>query len=131
MTIHTSQFILSVPEHRNYLDLVLAIWPYLRWRHAGFGALQAYIREGDQRELRVHLWHPSLVKPGIKESGLCHDHRFFLRSNVLVGSILQTEFEVWEDIEGDWETYAVTHARKAEELTGKFHMPPASACKAL
>src|SRR4051812_39653073 len=88
--MHTSVFSVHPWERRNYSDMLIALWPSLKWRHAGFGALQAYIREGDERELRVHIWHQSLIKDGIEESGLCHDHRFDMRSSVLVGRIIQT-----------------------------------------
>src|SRR5690348_2835579 len=111
MATHTAQFILSDEERQNYTDLIVGLWPHLSWRHAGFGALQAYIREGGERELRVHLWHPSLIKPGIEESGLCHDHRFYMRSSVLAGAILQTEFRLEPDSKGYWQTSRVLHAR--------------------
>ena len=125
MTTHTAQFILSAEERRNYSDLIIGLWPHLSWRHAGFGALQAYIREGDdERELRVHLWHPSLIKPGIEDSGLCHDHRFDMRSSVLTGAILQTEFRLDPDPDGYWQTNHVLHAREAMARGGSFHHDP-------
>lgn len=123
-TKHTSVFILDPSERRNYSDLIIAAWPNLKWRHAGFGALQAYVREGDTRELRVHIWHPSLIKPGIEESGLCHDHRFRMRSSVLAGEIIQTEFHLEPDSKGDWETLRVLHAREAMARGGSFHHDP-------
>lgn len=61
-TLHTACFAMPEEERRNYADLIIGLWPHLSWRHAGFGALQAYIREGGERELRVHLWHPSLAR---------------------------------------------------------------------
>ena len=124
MTTRTRQFIVSNTERRNYSDLLIALWPQLVWRHAGFGALQAYIREGGERELRVHLWHPSLVKPGIEESGLCHDHRFDMRSSVLVGGIIQIEFRLEPDPKGYWQTNRVLHAREAMARGGSFHHDP-------
>jgi hypothetical protein len=123
--MHTIVFGLLSAEVRNYKDLLIALWPSLNWRHAGFGAVQAYVREGEERELRVHLWHPALVKAGIEESGLCHDHRFNMRSSVLVGTIIQTDFLVERDDErGPWETYEVVHARAAMEKGGSFHAAP-------
>lgn len=121
---YTCVFPLNISERKNYTDMLVAIWPSLKWRHAGFGALQAYIREGDARELRVHIWHPSLIKPGIEESGLCHDHRFRMRSSVLAGEIIQTEFHLEPDSNGDWETLRVLHAREAMERGGPFHHDP-------
>lgn len=121
---HTEIFSMKVAERLNYADMLIALWPHLVWRHAGFGALQAYIREGGERELRVHIWHPSLIKPGIKESGLCHDHRFDMRSSVLVGKILQTDFELVSAPDGEWETHKVLHAREAMARGGSFHHDP-------
>lgn len=121
---HTTVFAISPAERQNYCDMVVALWPQLKWRHAGFGALQAYIREGCARELRVHVWHPSLIKAGIVESGLCHDHRFGMRSSVLAGKILQTEFRLEPDGEGDWQTLHVLHAREAMARGGSIHHDP-------
>lgn len=122
--MHTKTFHVDPWERRNYSDMLIVLWPALKWRHAGFGALQAYIREGDGRELRVHIWHPSLVKDGIEESGLCHDHRFDMRSTVLVGTITQTEFLLDPCVDGDWETLHVLHAREAMARGGSFHHDP-------
>jgi len=120
----TEAYLLTSQERLNYVDMLLALWPSLRWRHAGFGALQAYIAEGEGRELRAHLWHPSLVKTGIVESSLCHDHRFDMRSSVLVGCIRQTEFRLRPAPDGQWETWRVLHARAAAALGGSFHHEP-------
>jgi hypothetical protein len=120
----TKTFSIHPCERQNYADLLVAIWPGLKWRHAGFGALQAYIREGSERELRVHIWHPSLIKPGIEESGLCHDHRFDMRSSVLAGKVIQTEFDLEPSENGDWETLRVLHAREAMARGGSFHHDP-------
>jgi hypothetical protein len=121
---HTKIFYVAPFDRQNYADMLIALWPHLKWRHAGFGALQAYIREGSERELRVHIWHPSLVKAGIEESGLCHDHRFAMRSSVLAGKIIQTEFQLEPDRDGDWETLRVLHAREAMARGGSFHHDP-------
>jgi hypothetical protein len=122
--MHTKTFFIDPFERQNYADLLVALWPGLKWRHAGFGALQAYIREGGERELRVHIWHPSLIKPGIEESGLCHDHRFAMRSSVLAGRVIQTEFDLKPSENGDWETLRVLHAREAMARGGSFHHDP-------
>lgn len=124
ITRHTATFEVASSERQNYCDMLIALWPQLKWRHAGFGALQSYVREGDSRELRVHIWHSSLIKPGIEESGLCHDHRFDMRSSVLAGKIIQTEFGLARDDGGDWETLRVLHAREAMARGGSFHHDP-------
>lgn len=109
---------------------LIRIWPSLRWRHAGFGAIQSYIAEGMESELRVHIWHHSLIKPGIEESGLCHDHRFDMCSMVLAGCIHQTEFEIDERPGGGlvprglYQTWEVTHARAAMGKVGSHHIDP-------
>jgi hypothetical protein len=122
--MNTTQFVVPTPTRRNYADILIALWPHLSWRHAGFGALQAYIHEDDDHELRVHLWHAALIKSGISESGLCHDHRFNMCSSVLVGNIIQTEFRLEPDVDGGWETYTVLHAREAMNRGGSYHQDP-------
>jgi hypothetical protein len=76
-------------------DLVLALLPHLTWRHHGIGALQAYVREGSGVETRIHIWHPDLVRAGIRDHGDAHDHRFNLVSAVLVGELTETLY--WPD----------------------------------
>ncbi len=123
----TRIFLLGEDEHADYIDLLVAQWRHLDWRHAGFGALQAYIAEettDHPDELRVHVWHPSLVRPGIAESGLCHDHRFDMRSVVLAGRVCQVEVDAVRDAGGDWQTSRVVHAREAMARSGSFHMAP-------
>ncbi len=96
----------------------------LDWRHAGLGVLQAYLYEGEENEMRVHIWHPELKKEGMHDHGDIHDHRFNLRSYVLCGAIVQSELEmcpVPPGYEGAWRCHWVTHARAALETTGSFH----------
>jgi hypothetical protein len=92
---------------------VAAAMPHLKWRYNGLGVLQAYLVEGELDELRVHVWHPSLEKPGIRFSGKIHDHRFDLRSTVLLGAIGHVEYRLTPSPSGAWETHAVVNARKA------------------
>jgi hypothetical protein len=108
--------------NRNALQAAVACsLDNLRWRHAGIGVLQAYLYEGTRNEMRVHVWHPDLKKPGMTDHGDIHDHRFHLRSFVLLGGIEQSEFEIVEKADGDWRCHTVTHAREAEKRTGTFH----------
>ena len=67
----------------------------LVWRHHGLGMLQAEFSE----ELRVHVWHPSLVVPGMAWPRCVHDHRFDLVSAVVVGTVLDVPCRVSE---GSW-----------------------------
>jgi hypothetical protein len=116
MTTETVSTFPDLIPCRVFADLrstVAAAMPYLRWRYNGLGVLQAYLEEGDSEELRVHVWHPSLEKPGIRDSGKIHDHRFDLRSTVLLGSIGHVEYRLTPHPNGDWETHDVVNARKA------------------
>lgn len=115
-------------ELRNLCGLVAAMLPQLKWRHNGLGLLQAYVHEGRHVEQRVHIWHKSLMRPGIEESGLLHDHRFDLTSTVLYGSLTQVEYELtlfdappFEAIHpGGWQLHTVVPARKALALSGTY-----------
>lgn len=74
--------------------LVAFLLPHLVWRHHGIGVLQAYVREHVEPEVRVHIWHPSLVREGIRDHGDAHDHRFDMESTVLVGMLSETLYLV-------------------------------------
>lgn len=122
----TSETISTFPDLipcRVFADLrttVAAAMPHLDWRHNGLGVLQAYLQEGETEELRVHVWHPSLERPGIRYSGKIHDHRFDLRSTVLLGSIGHIEYRLTPHPDGQWETHEVVNARKAMADGGTF-----------
>lgn len=92
---------------------ILAQWQHLVWRHHGIGALQAYVREHTNPEVRVHIWSPKLVRPGIIGHGNAHDHRFELTSYVLAGALRDTQYNAVADINGDWSVSTVEHARSA------------------
>lgn len=97
----------------------------LFWRHHGVGMYQAYLHEGDNdEEVRVHVWHPSLVLPTLNvTNGIMHDHRFGFDSYVLQGGIYN---EVWlgaPDPSGEWVHYACVNAREAHSRGGTFHEP--------
>jgi hypothetical protein len=47
-----------------------------------------------------------------------------MRSSVLAGKIIQTEFSLKPDQDGDWETLRVLHAREAMARGGSFHHDP-------
>lgn len=66
------------------LDMLrcLNVWDELEWRHHTTGLLQAYMPNDKTR--RVHIWN-RLLKT--RDVGELHNHRFLLRSRVLVGSI--------------------------------------------
>lgn len=93
--------------------LVAHAIPTLTWRHHGIGCLQAYLVENANPEIRVHVWDPRLVRPGIRESGDIHDHRFHLVSTVIEGEIREKVFETVADPEGDWYAFFVENARSA------------------
>lgn len=108
---------------RHLRWLVSKAIPTLQWRHSGLGVLQAYVREsGDEGEpeLRVHVWDVNLRRAGIERSGLLHDHRFDLQSDVLLGGIGQVEYELTPADEGPWVLHEVLHARAAVAVGGNF-----------
>lgn len=68
----------------------------LNWRRHTFGCLQAYLVEDDDPEVRIHIWHPALVKVDpLNDGGRIHDHRFELSSTVLAGSVGHEEVDAW------------------------------------
>jgi len=90
--------------------LVSRVLPTLQWRHHGIGALQAYVSE----TVRIHVWHDTLVLPGMRESGAIHDHRFDLESTVLVGALTNREYS--EDLShgiplGEFDMYEVLKSK--------------------
>jgi hypothetical protein len=89
--------------------LVAALLPELSWRRHGTGALQGYVHENPEHELRVHLWSPALVLPGIQESGVAHNHRFAMHSRVLHGAIQHAEWQL--ESGDDFVLYDFVHAR--------------------
>ncbi len=122
--MHTKLFTMTEQDRQDDARMLIDIWPTLKWRHAGFGALQAYLRENEKTEIRVHLWHDSLIKEGITHNGLCHNHRFDMKSFVINGKIIQTEFKLIPSQNGDWETLSILHAREAiAKGGGENHHP--------
>lgn len=119
---------MSASDHRVFCGLVLRALPHLEWRENGLGLLQAYLVEGVESELRVHIWHPWLRLPGIKTSGNIHDHRFNMVSRVLVGAVRHAwcsveRLEPPMPVVGGENIYRmceVTHARMAMTETGNF-----------
>jgi|GEM_PF-5941673 len=115
--------------------MALALFPSMQWRHHGIGVLQGYVIEDCEPEVRLHVWAPELVKPGMSESGDIHDHRFDLVSHVLCGQVAHEEIFPEESDDGKWAMLKLTHARAAkdtgyhgptEPLPGRFHARRAS-----
>src|ERR1700677_2575457 len=113
--------IVANPSLSSMRKMALALLPHLKWRHHGIGVLQAYISEETEPEVRMHIWSPELLKPGITASGDVHDHRFDMVSHVLIGAVGHESFYSEESDTGDWEMSALTHARMAKD-TG-YHGP--------
>jgi len=108
------------PDELAYLrGLVARLIPTLDWRHNGLGLMQAYVHEGVRRELRVHVWDRSLHRPGIERSGLLHDHRFDLRSTLLLGDLVNVEYHLTPDPDGPYALHSVVPARKAFAMSGQ------------
>jgi len=92
--------------------LIAQLIPHLKWRHHGIGALQAYVLEKGEPEMRIHIWHPRLVMPGKLSM---HDHRFDMTSDVLLGEIDHVEMILTPDESGTYQKWAIMNARRAEE----------------
>lgn len=101
-------------EHRAMCALVARLIPSLTWRHSGLGMLQGYVQEAEAAdEFRVHIWDADLRRAGIERSGLLHDHRFDMTSQVLVGGIGQVEYALRPADDGPWQLHEVVNARTA------------------
>lgn len=83
--------------------LVVESLDRLRWRHHGAGMIQGYVTPF----LRVHVWHPSLLLPGMLDAGVIHDHRFDLESTLLVGSMVNREYITSTDGGTEFDLYEV------------------------
>lgn len=60
------------------------------WCHVGQGRLRAYLID----DVCIHIRHPDLQEPDVLQNGLYHDHRFTLRSHVILGTIRHTDCSV-------------------------------------
>jgi hypothetical protein len=97
------------------------------WRYCPLGCYQKYVSEGDEREARLHLWHPDLVAENIEENGGMHDHRFSFRSTVLFGALTDSVmspvgFGVATGVAGetDYHSWEVKNYRTEEEEVKPF-----------
>lgn len=116
------QFKMSLRKHttREFLNE----WDALNWRHHKTGMLQAYLPNDGRR---IHIWHRDLLEDGMTERGAMHDHRFSFVSDILVGSLTNTDLRFEEDPSGSsrvWEvcgasTGIVANWRKRE--LGNLH----------
>lgn len=93
----------------------------LNWRHHGIGCLQGYISEDCEPEIRIHIWSPRLLKPGMDLSGDAHDHRFDMVSHVLAGHVAHQEMIAEKVPDGDHKMLILTNARAAKE--NNYHGP--------
>ncbi len=101
-------------EPKLLRETLATLLPALQWRRHGIGVLQAYVREAqnpNDDEYRVHIWHPALALPGIRESGNAHNHRFDFESLVRCGELQNTNWVLTENERGDHCLYDFVHAR--------------------
>jgi hypothetical protein len=98
--------------------------PTTSWRHHGIGVLQGYVCEAGAVERRIHIWDPSLILPGMADSGSIHDHRFDMTSFVLLGAIEHATYDLFDQENGQLEEYALVNARASMERVGSFHTEP-------
>lgn len=112
------QIVLGLHWHRG--DFVTHGGTDLVFRHHGLGMLQAELSES----LRIHIWHPKLVSPGMAWPRCVHDHRFDITSAVVVGSIIDVPCDVRLDghmtpPEPGWENvnvYEIEHAKNQDRM---------------
>lgn len=62
----------------------------LHWRHHALGMLQAELSES----VRIHVWHPSLVRFPMGSPRAIHDHRFDLLSYIAIGRLVDVHYYV-------------------------------------
>jgi hypothetical protein len=77
--------------------------------------LQSYIHEDNKpgnTELRVHVWHTSLVDPDVIRRSPAHDHRFDLTSHVLVGDLIHVEYRVLPSPKGAYRIFDIANVRR-------------------
>lgn len=88
----------------------------LKWRHHGLGMLQAELSE----ELRIHIWHPKLVSPGMAWPRCVHDHRFDIWSAVVLGEVIDVSCDVLRDhVAPGYQPvniYEIEHAKNQDRL---------------
>lgn len=91
----------------------------LIWRHHGLGMLQAELTE----ELRIHVWHPTLVDSKMATPRCIHDHRFDIWSAVVLGTVIDIPCTVSLDghryAEPSWDSvniYVIEHAKAQNRL---------------
>lgn len=123
---YTDTSILPRGTVQQLAALVLPQLPHLTFRHHGIGLLKATLREGEP-SVRLHLWHPDLIVPGIRHTGNIHSHRFDMRSTVLVGAMKHTECRLTPHAEGDYELYEapdkdVVTDSELVRLEGRFNV---------
>ena len=111
------------PAYHELRHYILQRWANFEWRHHGTGMLQAYSRDGSgNTDIRIHVWHPCLLLPGMSVSGAMHNHRFGFKSRVVVGSILHTNLQVAEDTGGAHQLFNIENAsagRDCDIVAGK------------
>lgn len=79
--------------------------------HNGVGMMQAYLTE----DVRMHVWHPELTTP-LESFGNRHDHRFSLESIILLGAIVDIQYQEL-DGEGPFNIYEVKPAHFGDTPT--------------
>lgn len=107
----------------------------LKWRHHGLGMLQAEFSEA----LRVHVWHPALVSPGMAWPRCVHDHRFDIASAVVVGAVRDVvpdlrPYTVEPHPSGRWteaKMYEIEHAKEQDRLVSREGCSTATSAKLL
>jgi hypothetical protein len=133
--VEASHHLLKRTFTRTLTEVAAQGKPLLSWRHHGLGMLQAELSE----TLRVHVWHPSLVSPGMTWPRCVHDHRFDITSAVIVGEVRDVVPDVREGggpthPSGNWQrakVYEIEHAKNQDRLVLEKGCSTATSAKLL
>lgn len=84
-------------------------------RFHGNGFVQFYIWRGAYVARRLHIWHPEFL-PSRVENARIHEHRFEMRSHILMGRLRHISYELEFSAVGEHQLYTVVPAHDS----GKF-----------
>ena len=60
------------------------------WEVQGLGMLRRYVERSESRSIRLHLWNPALVMPGV---AAIHNHPWDFKSTIIKGAIINMRYQ--------------------------------------